>query len=232
MGFALINLALRYAFGAYPLAKSLGLSHHVQAFLHHTVGLAPDLPPNQLMSQLLGPSVLLIVTHFHRIGALSSASFGGGVGGSGGGLLFARPRQLSVAANQAGVFPFLRRAGILHSHKLLTLAALYFSLRHVDIFGAVMLAGLLILTASVKTASGPPEILGAIAIAAAVANYVFAIDWLHGKEVKVVLSRTDTLSPFKPPQLVCCLCVFLSPHQPPFYTHKKKKHVLTRFNLI
>jgi hypothetical protein len=60
----------------------------MQAFLHQTVGLAPDLPPNQLMSQLLGPSVLLIITHFHRIGALSSASFGiGGVHGGAGYIL-------------------------------------------------------------------------------------------------------------------------------------------------
>jgi len=177
LGFALGNLAVRYAFGAYPLAKTLGLSEGAQLFLHQTVGLAPNLPPNKLMSQLLGPSVLLIVTHFHRIGALSTASFG--VGGGHGGSLFARPRQLSVAANQVGVLPFLRRMAILHSHKLLTLAALYFSLRHIDIFGAVMLAGLVLLTLSLKTAAGPPEILAAVAIAAAVANYAFAIDWLH-----------------------------------------------------
>ena len=44
-------------------------------------GLAPEPPPNELMSQLLGPSALVIVTHFHRVGALSSASFGGEVGG-------------------------------------------------------------------------------------------------------------------------------------------------------
>jgi hypothetical protein len=43
---------------------------------------------------------------------------------------------------------------ILHSHKLLTLAGLFFSLRHVDIFGAVMLAGLVILTLSLKTSVG------------------------------------------------------------------------------
>jgi hypothetical protein len=50
----LSGLALRYAFGAFPLAKTLGLSPGLQRFLHHTVGLATELPPNQLMSQLLG----------------------------------------------------------------------------------------------------------------------------------------------------------------------------------
>ena len=74
--------------------------------------------------------MLLIITHFHLIGALSSASFG-----CAGPMTFHRPRQLSVAANQSGVLPFLRRVAILHSHKALTLAALYFSMRHVDIFG-------------------------------------------------------------------------------------------------
>ena len=74
--------------------------------------------------------MLLIITHFHLIGALSSASFAGA-----GPMTFQRPRQLSVAANQSGVLPFLRRVAILHSHKALTLAALYFSMRHVDIFG-------------------------------------------------------------------------------------------------
>ena len=178
LGFALVNLALRYAFGAYPLARSLGLSDGIQTFLHDTVGLAPDLPPNKLMSQLLGPSVLLIVTHFHRIGALSSASFGFG-DGERGASSFARPSQLSVAANQMGVLPFLRRVVILHSSKVLILAGLYFSLRHVDIFGAGMLAGVIILSLSLKTASGPPEVLGAIAITSAVANYAFTVNWLH-----------------------------------------------------
>ena len=112
------NLAARYAFGAYPLARSLGLSEPAQRFLHRTVGLAPNLPRNELMSQLLGPSALVIVTHFHRVGALSSASFGGevgggfGVGSSGSG---GRPVPLPVASNQTGVFPFLRRVAVLHS---------------------------------------------------------------------------------------------------------------------
>ena len=44
LGFALANLAARYAFGAYPLARSLGLPEPAQRFLHRTVGLAPNLP--------------------------------------------------------------------------------------------------------------------------------------------------------------------------------------------
>ena len=180
LGFALANLAARYAFGAYPLAKSLGLSESAQRFLHRTVGLAPDLPPNELMSQLLGPSALLIVTHFHRIGALSSASFGGGVGvGSSGWGSRGGPAPLSVAANQTGLFPFLRRVAVLHSGKVLTLAALYFSVRHVDVFGAAMLAGAAALCVASKTATAPAEILGGVAVSTAVANYAFAVRWIH-----------------------------------------------------
>ena len=107
LGVALVNLGARYAFGAFPLARWLRLPAGTQAFLHRTVGLAPDLPANELMSQLLGPSALVIVTHFHRIGALSSAS-GVGVG----------RRALSVAASQEGALPLLRRVAILHSSKL------------------------------------------------------------------------------------------------------------------
>ena len=136
------------------------------------------------MSQLLGPSALLIVTHFHRIGALSSASFGGGVDGgfgvgSSGSGSRGRPAPLSVAANQTGVFPFLRRVAVLHSGKVLTLAALYFSVRHVDVFGAAMLAGAAALCVASKTATAPAEILGGVAVATAVANYAFAVRWIH-----------------------------------------------------
>ena len=182
LGFALANLAARYAFGAYPLARSLGLSEPAQRFLHRTVGLAPNLPRNELMSQLLGPSALVIVTHFHRVGALSSASFGGevgggfGVGSSGSG---GRPVPLPVASNQTGVFPFLRRVAVLHSGKVLTLAALYFSVRHVDVFGAAMLAGAGALCVASKTAAAPAEILGGIAVATAFANYALAVRWMH-----------------------------------------------------
>ena len=167
LGFALVNLGARYAFGAFPLARWLGLPLGTRVFLNRTVGLAPDLPANELMSQLLGPSALVIVTHFHRIGALSSAS---GVG--------VRRRTLSVAANQEGALPFLRRMAILHSSKLLTACGLYFALRHVDVFGAVMMGGLVWLSMSLKTAAAPAEWLGIIAISTAVANYAFTVDYL------------------------------------------------------
>ena len=167
LGFALVNLGARYAFGAFPLARWLGLPLGTRVFLNRTVGLAPDLPANELMSQLLGPSALVIVTHFHRIGALSSAS---GVG--------VRRRTLSVAAYQEGALPFLRRMAILHSSKLLTACGLYFALRHVDVFGAVMMGGLVWLSMSLKTAAAPAEWLGIIAISTAVANYAFTVDYL------------------------------------------------------
>ena len=44
--------------------------------------------------------------------------------------------------------------------KVLTLAALYFSVRHVDVFGAAMLAGAGALCVASKTAAAPAEILG------------------------------------------------------------------------
>ena len=170
LGVALVNLGARYAFGAFPLARWLRLPAGTQAFLHRTVGLAPDLPANELMSQLLGPSALVIVTHFHRIGALSSAS-GVGVG----------RRALSVAASQEGALPLLRRVAILHSSKLLTLCGLYFSLRHVDVFGAVMMGGLVWLSMSLKTSAAPAEWLGVLAVATAVANYAFTVDWVSAE---------------------------------------------------
>ena len=43
LGFALVNLGARYAFGAFPLARWLRLPAGTRFFLHRTVGLAPDL---------------------------------------------------------------------------------------------------------------------------------------------------------------------------------------------
>ena len=90
-------------------------------------------------------------------------------------------RALSVAASQEGALPLLRRVAILHSSKLLTLCGLYFSLRHVDVFGAVMMGGLVWLSMSLKTSAAPAEWLGVLAVATAVANYAFTVDWVSAE---------------------------------------------------
>ena len=196
LGFALVNLAARYAFGAYPLAKALGLSAAMRAFLEHTVGLAPDLPANQLMSQLFGPSVLLIVTHFHRIGAVSNASDrdgarSRGVGtyaGSGSSGIFGSsprgPPRLATAAGEVGFRAFARRFACLHASKLLQCAGLYFSLRGgASVFGLATLGLVACSCVAPKRAALPSELLGVLAAGVAVTDYAFAIDWLRDATV-------------------------------------------------
>jgi len=174
--FALINLAVRYAFGAFPLAQWVGMNSQVQDFMANNVGLEPNLPRNKLMTSLLGPSLLLVATHFHRIGLLRSEPMS----------LSAiaqrqseQPIRLVIVGTQKGRIPMLKRICILHCDKFLTFVALGFSLqRGVDVIGALMLLALICTFFSPKLAR-TSEILGAVAILTALLEYTYNIDWIH-----------------------------------------------------
>ena len=184
--FALANLAVRYAFGAFPLARWVGMNSEAQDFLANNVGLEPNLPRNKLMTSLLGPSLLLIATHFHRIGLLRNEPTS---------LLSAgresdQPIRLVIAGTQKGRIPMIKRICILHCDKFLTLVALGFSFqRGVDIIGGLMLFALMCTLFSPKLAR-TSEILGAVAILSALLEYTYNIDWIH----RALSDNEDTMS--------------------------------------
>lgn len=184
--FALVNLAVRYAFGAFPLARWVGMNSEAQDFLANNVGLEPNLPRNKLMISLLGPSLLLIATHFHRIGLLHTEPTG---------LLSAggesdQPIRLVITGTQEGRVPMIKRICILHCDKFLTLVALGFSFqRGVDIIGALMLFALICTLFSPKL-TRTSEILGAVAILSALLEYTYNIDWIH----RALSDNKDTMT--------------------------------------
>jgi len=184
--FALANLAVRYAFGAFPLARWVGMNSEAQDFLANNVGLEPNLPRNKLMTSLLGPSLLLIATHFHRIGLLRTEPTSLVSAGAGSD----QPIRLVIAGTQKGRIPMIKRICILHCDKFLTLVALGFSFqRGVDIIGGLMLFALMCTLFSPKLAR-TSEILGGVAILSALLEYTYNIDWIH----RALSDNEDTMT--------------------------------------
>jgi len=184
--FALANLAVRYAFGAFPLARWVGMNSDAQDFLANNVGLEPNLPRNKLMTSLLGPSLLLIATHFHRIGLLRTEPTSLVSAGAGSD----QPIRLVIAGTQKGRIPMIKRICILHCDKFLTLVALGFSFqRGVDIIGGLMLFALMCTLFSPKLAR-TSEILGGVAILSALLEYTYNIDWIH----RALSDNEDTMT--------------------------------------
>lgn len=165
--FCLFNLAGRYAFGAFPLYRLFGFSDELNAFLENTVGLAQNLKTGKLMSELTGPSTLLVVTYFHDIGALNYRDT-------------AEERsRLPLASTELGFFPLLKRAVILHANKVVTICAIIFSLERLDLLGMFMLAALIAASLSMKTTDGPTEVIGTVALITAIIDYAYKIQWLQ-----------------------------------------------------
>jgi hypothetical protein len=168
--YCLCNLAVRYTFGAFPLDKIFGFSSDLTAFLENTVGLAQNVEPGKLMSELLGPSILLVFTYFHEIGLLSLTSS------------MDERRSLPLAATELGFLPLVKRAIILHANKVVTICTILFVLERRDLLGLLMLAALIASTLSMKTTEGPTELVGTIALVSAIMDYAYKIQWMQQGE--------------------------------------------------
>lgn len=174
--FCLFNLASRYAFGAFPLYELFGFSADFKMFLENTVGLPQNLESGKLMSELAGPSTLLVVTYFHDIGVLNYRDAGD------------ERSRLPLAATELGFFPLVKRAIILHANKVVTICALVFSLERRDLLGLVMLATLVAATLSMKMTDGPTEVIGTVALITAILDYAYKIQWMQDGDHASILT--------------------------------------------
>lgn len=174
--FCLFNLAGRYAFGAFPLYELFGFSADFKTFLENTVGLPQNLETGKLMSELAGPSTLLVVTYFHDIGVLNYRDAGD------------ERSRLPLAATELGFVPLVKRAVILHANKVVAICALVFSLERRDLLGLIMLATLIAATLSMKTTDGPTEVIGTVALITAILDYAYKIQWMQEGEHASILT--------------------------------------------
>ena len=168
--FSLFNLAARYAFGAFPLDEMFQFTDDFKRFLQDTVGLAQNVPPNQLMSELSGPSALLVVTYFYQIGLVTNIE-----------ITDAR-RSLPLAVTELGFFPLIKRFVILHANKAVALTAILFSIERRDVLGLLMLSALIAAMLSLKTTEGPAEMVGTIALISAIIDYAYKIEWMQSRD--------------------------------------------------
>jgi len=167
--FCLFNLATRYAFGAFPLEEIFGFSGEFKQFLQATVGLSHNVPPNQLMSELLGPSALLVVTYFYQIGLVTNIDTPDARG------------SLPLSVTELGFFPLVRRFVILHANKAVALTAILLSIERRDVIGLLMLSALIAATLSLKTTEGPSEMVGTVALISAIIDYTYKIEWMQSR---------------------------------------------------
>lgn len=169
--FCLFNLALRYAFGAFPLGEIFDFSDSLSNFLESVVGLEQHVAPNKLMEELLGPTALVVVTYFHEIELFSSSERTN------------TRRRLPLAATELGFLPLLKRFTIIHANKLIITTGLFFSLERRDALGLLMLAALIAVSLSLKTTEGPTEVVGVVALATAIVDYAYKIQYTQENQV-------------------------------------------------
>ena len=174
--FSLFNLAARYAFGAFPLDEIFLFTDDFKHFLQDTVGLAQNVPPNQLMTELLGPSILLVVTYFYQIGLVTNIE------------MPAARRSLPLAVTELGFFPLVKRFIILHANKAVALTAILFSIERRDVLGLLMLSALIAATLSLKTTEGPAEMVGTVALISAIIDYAYKIEWMQSRDSWSILT--------------------------------------------